>query len=69
MKPQPDSNQDNPDAVPVRSPQSRTAIPFARKKCKKMGRNSKAAQKKLQILRLPRPISSEPDRHNIRSEH
>ncbi|PRQ50058.1 hypothetical protein RchiOBHm_Chr2g0128861 [Rosa chinensis] len=51
MKPQPDSNQDNPDAFPVRSPRSRTAITFARKKRKKTGRNPKASQKKLEILR------------------
>ncbi|XP_004303100.1 PREDICTED: uncharacterized protein LOC101304304 isoform 2 [Fragaria vesca subsp. vesca] len=48
MKP---PQEDNPDSLPVRSPRSRTALTFSRKKRKKTGRNPKATKKNLEILR------------------
>ncbi|KAK9922688.1 hypothetical protein M0R45_031141 [Rubus argutus] len=51
MKQNPPQSEDNPDVFPVRSPRSRTAITFSRKKRKKSGRNQKATQMKLDILR------------------
>ncbi|XP_050381578.1 uncharacterized protein LOC126798611 [Argentina anserina] len=53
LEPPPPPSDMNPtqDPFPVRSPRSRTAITFSRKKRKKTSRNTKAAEKKLDTLR------------------